>query len=596
MNNSICKTICKTICNTIYNKVSSEAFLYGYAVVALLLPNIALCFTECLAPWACGVNVLLPLALYMWFFSLARCPGKMVWWAFIFIFFAAFQLVLLYLFGTGVIAVDMFLNLVTTNAGEAMELLDNLAPAVVGVFVIYLPLLVLGIIHIRKKHQISAAFQHHVRKWVMEVGAIGLFCLLACYVVVDDYRMRNQLYPVNVCYNLYLAFERNAASENYREASRDFRFDARSEHSATAPEVYVMVVGETARAHNFSLYGYPRNTNPLLSKTPGIKAFPNATTQSNTTHKSVPMLLSAASAEDFERLFHEKGILAAFKEAGFHTVFISNQQPNHSFIDFLGEQADEHYFLKTEDASQGSHYDEDLLQKLDEILPEADASSSSHYRYRKLFVVLHTYGSHFNYQERYPRSFAYFKPDSRSEAKPENRQDLLNAYDNTIRYIDYILHGIVERLQKWEKLQAKALVKTQAKLQAKTDGVYGQPTSAMLYTSDHGENIFDDERCLFLHAAPKASDYELHVPFIIWTSDGFSKQYPDILKALGENRSKQVQSSLSAFHTMLGIGGIQTRYRQDEYSVASGKYHPTKLLYLDDHDEAIPQEDAKFLR
>lgn len=568
----------------IYNKVSSGQFLYVYAVVALLLPNIALCYTECLAPWACGVNVLLPLSLYMLFFSVAKRPGKMIWWAFIFVFFAAFQLVLLYLFGTGVIAVDMFLNLVTTNPGEAMELLDNLAPAVVGVFVVYLPLLILGGVNIRRDSRLSVSFQQRVRHWAMQIGAIGLFCLLASYLVVDDYRMRNQLYPVNICYNLYLAFERNAASENYREASRDFKFDARSEHSATAPEVYVMVVGETARTHNFSLYGYPRNTNPLLSKTPGIKAFPNVTTQSNTTHKSVPMLLSAASAEDFERLFHEKGILAAFKEAGFHTVFISNQLPNHSFIDFLGEQADEHYFLKKEDASQGNHYDEDLLQKLDEILPLADASSSAHYhyRYRKLFVVLHSYGSHFNYQERYPRSFAYFKPDSRSEAKSENRRDLLNAYDNTIRYTDYILHGIIERLQKWEGVQTK------------TDGVYDQPTSAMLYTSDHGENIFDDERSLFLHAAPKASDYELHVPFIIWTSDGFSKQYPDILKALGENRSKQVQSSLSAFHTMLGIGGIQTRYRLDEYSVASGKYHPTKLLYLDDHDEAIPQEDAKF--
>ena len=568
----------------IYNNVLSGQFLYVYAVVALLLPNIALCYTECLAPWACGVNVLLPLSLYMLFFSVAKRPGKMIWWAFIFVFFAAFQLVLLYLFGTGVIAVDMFLNLVTTNPGEAMELLDNLAPAVVGVFVVYLPLLILGGVNIRRDSRLSVSFQQRVRHWAMQIGAIGLFCLLASYLVVDDYRMRNQLYPVNICYNLYLAFERNAASENYREASRDFRFDARSEHSATAPEVYVMVVGETARAHNFSLYGYPRNTNPLLSKTPGIKAFPNVTTQSNTTHKSVPMLLSAASAEDFERLFHEKGILAAFKEAGFHTVFISNQLPNHSFIDFLGEQADEHYFLKKEDASQGNHYDEDLLQKLDEILPLADASSSAHYhyRYRKLFVVLHSYGSHFNYQERYPRSFAYFKPDSRSEAKSENRRDLLNAYDNTIRYTDYILHGIIERLQKWEGVQTK------------TDGVYDQPTSAMLYTSDHGENIFDDERSLFLHAAPKASDYELHVPFIIWTSDGFSKQYPDILKALGENRPKQVQSSLSAFHTMLGIGGIQTRYRLDEYSVASGKYHPTKLLYLDDHDEAIPQEDAKF--
>lgn len=570
----------------IYNKVSSGQFLYAYAVVALLLPNIALCYTECLTPWACGVNVLLPLSLYMLFFSAAKRPGKMIWWAFIFVFFAAFQLVLLYLFGTGVIAVDMFLNLVTTNPGEAMELLDNLAPAVVGVFVVYLPLLILGGVNIRRDSRLSVSFQQRVRHWAMQIGAIGLFCLLASYLVVDDYRMRNQLYPVNICYNLYLAFERNAASENYKEVSRNFKFDARSEHSATAPEVYVMVVGETARAHNFSLYGYPRNTNPLLSKTPGIKAFPNVTTQSNTTHKSVPMLLSAASAEDFERLFHEKGILAAFKEAGFHTVFISNQLPNHSFIDFLGEQADEHYFLKKEDALQGNHYDEDLLQKLDEILPKADASSSAHYhyRYRKLFVVLHSYGSHFNYQERYPRSFAYFKPDSRSEAKSENRRDLLNAYDNTIRYTDYILHGIIERLQKWEGIQTK------------TDGVYCQPTSAMLYTSDHGENIFDDDRHLFLHAAPKASDYELHVPFIIWTSEGFGKQYPDILKALGENRSKQVQSSLSAFHTMLGIGGIQTRYRKDEYSVASEKYHPLKLLYLDDHDEAIPQEDAKFLR
>ena len=568
----------------IYNKVSSGQFLYVYAVVALLLPNIALCYTECLTPWACGVNVLLPLSLYMLFFSMAKRPGKMIWWAFIFVFFAAFQLVLLYLFGTGVIAVDMFLNLVTTNPGEAMELLDNLAPAVVGVFVVYLPLLILGGVNIRRDSRLSVSFQQRVRHWAMQIGAIGLFCLLASYLVVDDYRMRNQLYPVNICYNLYLAFERNAASENYKEASRNFKFEAKSERSLDVPEVYVMVVGETARAHNFSLYGYPRNTNPLLSKTPGIKAFPNATTQSNTTHKSVPMLLSAASAEDFERLFHEKGILAAFKEAGFYTVFISNQLPNHSFIDFLGEQADEHYFLKKEDALQGNHYDEDLLQKLDEILPKADASSSAHYRYRKLFVVLHTYGSHFNYQERYPRSFAYFKPDSRSEAKSENRRDLLNAYDNTIRYTDYILHGIIERLQKWEGIQTK------------TDGVYGQPISAMLYTSDHGENIFDDDRHLFLHAAPKASDYELHVPFIIWTSGGFSKQYPDILKALGENRSKQVQSSLSAFHTMLGIGGIQTHYRLDEYSVASDKYHPLKLLYLDDHDEAIPQENAKFLR
>ena len=595
----------------IYNKVVSGTFLYWYAVLALMLPNVALCFTEGWSSWACGANVLLPLAAYMLLMSIAKRPGKMIGWLFVLVFFAAFQLVLLYLFGTGVIAVDMFLNLVTTNPGEAMELLDNLVPAVVGVFVVYLPLLIFGAINICKKNvgvyssvkgektslELRKPFSNIVRRWAMNVGGVGLLSLLACYVLVGRYRMRDQLYPINVCYNLYLAIERNAASENYQQASRNFRFDAQSEHPADAPEIYVMVVGETARAHDFSLYGYGRDTNPLLSKTAGITAFTDAMTQSNTTHKSVPMLLSAASADDFERLFHEKGILAAFREAGFHTVFISNQLPNHSFIDFLGEQADEHYFLKEENIdqvqskssakglAQGSgqnHYDADLLAKLDAILPQADASAGKRYRYRKLFIVLHTYGSHFNYQERYPRSFAYFKPDQKSEAKPENRRDLLNAYDNTIRYTDYVLHGVIERLQKWETTQKRV------------NGVKGMPTASMLYTSDHGENIFDDSRHLFLHASPKASDFELHVPFLVWTSQDYHRAYPMIESSLKENRTKQVQTSLSAFHTMLNLGGIKTRYRQDVHSVASSKYQPTKLLYLNDHDEAIPQDEAKY--
>ena len=160
-----------------------------------------------------------------------------------------------------------------------------------------------------------------------------------------------------------------------------------------------MVIGETARAHNFSLYGYKRDTNPLLSKTEGLMIFDKATTQSNTTHKSVPMLLSQVSADNFENLFHEKGILAVFREAGFHTVFVSNQLPNHSFIDFLGEQANEWAFIKTGDCNEaftkaygsktlqvkadknGNIYDAELLPILDKVLSK---------KYKKLFVVLHT--------------------------------------------------------------------------------------------------------------------------------------------------------------------------------------------------------------
>lgn len=98
------------------NKDNFNKLLYIYATLALLLPNIVLCITERLSLWASATNIILPLGIYMLLMSLCKKTGKMIWICFIMIFFAAFQLVLLYLFGKGVIAVDMFLNLVTTKS------------------------------------------------------------------------------------------------------------------------------------------------------------------------------------------------------------------------------------------------------------------------------------------------------------------------------------------------------------------------------------------------------------------------------------------------------------------------------------------------
>lgn len=570
---------------------SFNKFIYWYAVIALTVPNVALCFSEHLSTWAALANIVLPFAVYMALMSICRKPGKMVWWLFLIIFFAAFQIVLLYLFGKGVIAVDMFLNLVTTNPGEAMELLDNLIPGVASVFILYLPLLILGVVSIRSKKApvLCASLRKRYCQWASALAIVGCIFVATAYLSdtqhdksehdvtseanTAQYSVLDDLYPVNAFYNLYLAVKRNNASIHYKDASANFRFEAQATHPEDSCEVYVMVIGETARAMNFSLYGYQRDTNPKLGKTEGLVVFGDVTTQSNTTHKSVPMLLSQASATDFERLFHEKGILEAFREAGFHTVFLSNQRPNHSFIDFLGEQADQWLFLKTGDANQagrelagatskdGNYYDADLLPILDKILNQ---------KRKKEFIVLHTYGSHFNYMERYPREMAHFLPDTHCEAKQENRPDLINAYDNTIRYTDFVLSGVIERLRKHGGM------------------------SAMLYTSDHGENIFDDAHKLFLHASPRASEYELRVPFLVWTSQSFRQLLPEVSRALSVNSHKQAQSSRSAFHTMLNIGGISTRYLQTHMSLASMQYQPAPLLYLNDHNEAIPQAECGF--
>ena len=125
-----------------YNFCTSPHVLFIFSIIALALPNVVLAFTESVSVMTRITNVVLPVSAYWFLMTLSRKTGKMIWILFPLVFFAAFQMVLLYLFGRSVIAVDMFLNLVTTNPGEAAELLNNLLPAVAGVIVVYLPLLV----------------------------------------------------------------------------------------------------------------------------------------------------------------------------------------------------------------------------------------------------------------------------------------------------------------------------------------------------------------------------------------------------------------------------------------------------------------------
>lgn len=557
------------------NILRSPRILFFYAVLSLLVPNVALCLTEQMPLMACAANVLLPFFVYILLMSLSVKIGREVWVLFLIVFFAAFQMVLIYLYGNGVIAVDMFLNLVTTNPGEAFELLDNLVPAVAGVFILYLPLLTIAAVQWTKGIKAEEKFCVRWRRRSMCGIVVSAVFTAACYFCYPkgneskgkfEYRVEDNMYPVNVFYNLGLAVNESYLAAHYKENVDGFRFNAHSTHNKDAREIYVLVVGETARSQNFQLYGYNRPTNPELSKESGLLVFRDVRSQSNTTHKSVPMLLTAATAEDHNRLYHEKGIIAAFREVGFYTVFFSNQQPNHSYIDYLGEEADEHVFIRdakkvlAKDAKGKNR--KDVMFSDEQLLPYFEnALRKGH---KKLFVVLHMYGSHFNYRDRYPQSRARFMPDTPTEAKAENRQQLLNAYDNTILQTDYILATIIRRLR-LEKC-----------------------SSALLYTSDHGENIFDDTRRLFLHASPRPSQYDTDVPLLVWTSAEYESEYHSVVDGMKKNLKKGVQSSASVFPTVLSVAGIETRARVDSLSLCNPKYRLGVRHYLNDHNKAVP--------
>lgn len=548
----------------------NQVHLYYLFIIVLIIPNVVLMFTESMPLLAKVCNLVVPLSVYWLLMSWLKKPGKMLWILFVFIFFGAFQLVLLYLFGNSIIAVDMFLNLTTTNSGEAMELLDNLLPALVLIVIIYIPTLILGIASIMRKEELPVEFLRKGRKRSLILFIAGL-CLLGVTKLADkDYQLKTDLYPVNVCYNVYLAFERDAQSRHYHETSADFTFNAKSTHDSTSKEIYVMVVGETSRAMNWGLYGYNRDTTPKLAKKERMIVFKDALTQSNTTHKSVPILLSAASAENFNCMYKQKGILTAFKEAGFHTAFFSNQMRNNSYIDFFGMEADHYDFIKeNSDHIRFNPSDDELLTLVEQEMGKG---------YDKLFIVLHTYGSHFNYQERYPADSAVFNPDKINGAEVKYRSNLINAYDNTIRYTDGFLSQLIDML----------------------DSKGAQ--SAMFYTSDHGEDIFDDERHLFLHASPIPTYYQLHVPFIIWMSSLYKEVYPDVYETAQNNVSIPVASN-AVFHSVLSLGGINTPYKNDTLSVVNKEFKEKKRYYLNDHnlpkgldDIGLKEEDFKMFR
>ena len=125
--------------NNANNSKIKPAWLLTATLIVLLLPNIVLSVTEPMTLMARICNILLPAGVYMMLLSLLRNPARSVWMLFLLIFLSAFQLVLLYLYGHSIIAVDMFLNLVTTNSAEVTELLGSMLPAMIGVTVIFVP-------------------------------------------------------------------------------------------------------------------------------------------------------------------------------------------------------------------------------------------------------------------------------------------------------------------------------------------------------------------------------------------------------------------------------------------------------------------------
>lgn len=538
--------------------------IYWLFVIMDILPNCLMFFTEATSMLTRIVQIVMPLGFYAWAFTWAKKPGKMFWWLFWFMFVDAFQIVLLKLYGGSPIAVDMFLNVLTTNPGEATELLSNLLVAVIFVIGFYGFGIAMSIVSLRTKNVLAAAFRKTQRRWSVPLLLIGLVLMIVNVFAERTFKVQNDIFPINGTYNMGLAIQRAIKQAGYQESSRDFSYHATATRPDSVPEIYVLVIGETSRADNWSLYGYNRDTNPGADTIAGLVVYRDALTMSNTTHKSVPTLMSSAGSEHYDSLYYRKGIISAFNEAGYKTAFYSNQQRNHSFIDAFGSEAQEVKFLKDSVSLMGNNYDDQLVDCVEQCLDRYDGG--------KLFMVVHMYGSHFNYKDRYPKNEAFFKPDNVISAENIYRRELINAYDNSIRNTYKVLSTIIG------KVRSKNV------------------SSAVVFTSDHGEDIFDDSRQRFLHASPQPTYFQLRVPLLVWTSQGFAQQHPDAVSQLKEHAAIPVSTNMVVFHTLLDLSGIDSPFKNLALSLASDSFVRHRRLYINDHNELMPLDSCGLHR
>jgi glucan phosphoethanolaminetransferase (alkaline phosphatase superfamily) len=358
------------------------------------------------------------------------------------------------------------------------------------------------------------------------------------------------------------------------QASRraDFLFpNARlidAELRGNAPEIYVVVIGETSRRENWSLFGYPRATTPRLDAIAGdLILFDHVTSNATTTILSVPLALTRATPAAPGVARSEKSIVTLLKQAGFETFWISNQERpgiGSNPISRIAYEADHVSFPDDIQAGvRAGGYDSNLL-------PRLDAALARHAKSGKAVIFLHMEGSHFAYRKRYPLESRHF-PDGQSVPRtlPAPQMGLVDEYDNSVYFTDGTVRQMIDRLA---RCRCKA---------------------GLVFFSDHGERLFDkgagDPE--FGHGFPTVSRTEIEIPFFFW----LSSSYRDANASLTSSLKKNVQSTAqlhNLFETIADFAGVDYDRRAAALSLFSNQFQPSrKLDVLNMQEETVSLPD-----
>ena len=430
-----------------------------------------------------------------------------------------------------VIDTPMIVNVVQTDPREATDLLNwrmLLSMGVLGVLPVWWlwrePVRQLSWLHRAGINALS---------FIASIAVLVISLMLIYQDFASVMRNHTQLrYLINPLNSFYAVGDVLAQPlERENNATEPIGQDAHLALPAGASAATVIVVvGETARSGNFGINGYDRDTTPRLTREDVI-SLRNVWSCGTSTAASLPCMFSHLGKEAHEkRSSNFESLLDVLQRAGLAVLWIDNQSgckgicarvPN---VSTAALKVSPH-------CDSGECHDEVMLHELDKRIAELPAER----RAKGVVVFMHQMGSHGPaYHKRVPPSFKRFLPECASNALQQcERQQVVNAYDNTIAYTDHFLAETMAWLRK------------------------RQGSAALVYVADHGESL--GENNLYLHGLPYAiaPDVQKRVPWITWVSPDFERQRSLRKPCLQDKQMARISHD-HYFHSVMGLAGVRS--------------------------------------
>lgn len=415
---------------------------------------------------------------------------------------------------------DMIQNVMQTDIKEVKDLLSwrlVLLAIVVLLFCVF-------ILRIRIENNTEQGFFKKIRVRVLS-AFLGCFIFLIFFMPLsktfipffrtyNEIRMYNiPFYPIYAVYRYYVRFLKP------KSEFKTIGDDAFKEDNATK-KLLVLVVGETARAANYSLGGYTKNDTNFYTNKNNVVFFDNFSSCGTATAVSLPCMFSLSKRQNYSSSEYQENVMDILQKTGVKASWIDNNSGECKGVcDRLSDKQ-----------QLSSDWDENLLPFLKERLDSLDTQN---------IIVLHLQGSHGPaYYKRYPSEFKKFTPTcDTNELSKCDSEALINTYDNTLLYTDYLLSEIIKLLKEKKDYE-----------------------SSLLYLSDHGESL--GENGIYLHGMPYAiaPRHQTHIPVIFWSSD-------ENLMTTAQNHKSLNLSQDNLFSTLLGYFNIQTAVYEPSYDL-----------------------------